>query len=171
MADRAGGARDLGTRCELPGPVVLEQVRRSEDLCVLRQVADLVAGAADAAARREHPAVREEQSSRVILACHSLRREGGPLAGRRVPPLRVVDTAVHVDERRPGRVAARRQHAPVGKQRQVVLATAESHRRGGGHLRRTCRSCRSQPRSALKTRRRPQASCRRRRRRGSRSRG
>ena len=134
MADAAGRTRDLGTRCELARAVLLEQIRRCEDFSVLRQIVDLVTGAADAAARREHAAVREEQGSRVILACHGLRREGGPLTGPRVPPLRVVDTAVHVDERRPGRVAACRQHAPVGEQGEVVLATAEGHRRGGGDL-------------------------------------
>src|ERR671922_2219296 len=51
VADRARGARDLGTRGELAGAVLLEQVGRREDLGVLGQVAALVAGAADTAAR------------------------------------------------------------------------------------------------------------------------
>jgi hypothetical protein len=132
MADRVRRTRNFRTRRRLPGAVLLEQVRRREDLGVLRQIANLVAGAADAPARREHAAVREQQCSGVILARHSLRREGCPLAGRRVPPLRVVDAAVHVDQRGPGRVATGRQDAPVGKQREVVLTTAERHWRGGG---------------------------------------
>ena len=101
VADGAGHSRDLGTRCELAGAVVLEQVGRCEDLGVLGEVADLVAGAADAAAGGEHAAVREQQCSRVVLAGHRLGREGRPLTGRGVPALRVVDAPVHVDQRRP----------------------------------------------------------------------
>ena len=169
MADRAGRAGDLGARRELPGAVLLEQIRRREDLGVLRQIADLVAGAADAAARREHAAVREQQRGRVVLARHRLRRERRPLARRRIPPLRVVDAAVHVDERCPGRVPARREDAAVGEQREVVLPTAEGHRRRGGDLGRRTVGVDHDARCSTTSRRRPRASFRCRRPRGCRS--
>jgi hypothetical protein len=115
---------------------VLKEVRWGEDLGVLGEVPDLVARPADAAARREHPPVGKQQGRRVVLARDGLRRERCPLAGRRIPAFGVVDAAVHVDERRARGIAAGCENRAVGQQRQVVLAAAKRHRRGGAHLRR-----------------------------------
>jgi hypothetical protein len=135
VADACGGGGDFGAGGELAGAVLFEQVGRGEDFGVLGQVVDLVTGAADAAAGGEHAAVGEQQGGGVVLAGDGLGGEGRPLTGGGVPALGVVDAAVHVDQARPGRVAACGQHAPVREQGQVVLATTEGHRRARGDLR------------------------------------
>ena len=125
-----GRGVDHGPVGELARAVGLEEVRRREDLRVLGQVADLVAGAADAAARGQDAPVREQQRGRVVLAGDRLGRERRPRAGRRVPALGGVDAVGEVHEARAGRVAAGREHAAVREHGEVVLAAPVRHRRG-----------------------------------------
>jgi hypothetical protein len=124
---RAGG--------ELSGAVGLEQVRGREHLGVLGEVADLIAGAADPAAGGQHPPVGQQQRRGVVLACDLLGRQRLPRPGGGVPELACVHAVVEVDEPGAGRVAAGRQHGPVGQHGEVVLPAPVGHRRRVAGLR------------------------------------
>ena len=163
-ATAAGAPVIAGRGGELPAPVGAVEVGRGEDLEVAPQVADLVAGAADAAAAREHAAVGQQQRGRVVLAGDRGRGELGPGAGRRVPALRLVGRVGEVDEPTAAvrRLAARGKDAPVGQHRQVVLAAAPVHRAGQRAQRRAgARARRSWRSGSARSAGRPRSRCRR----------
>ncbi len=101
-----------------------EEVRRREELIV--RLVDFARPRWEAAPRREHPAVGQQQRRRVVEPPSLHARHGGPCLGVWVVNLRREDRPRWLIEPRAARPAGSEDRA-VGQERGVQLAAAEGH--------------------------------------------